>query len=157
MKAPVSVAGDGDQTDADAPTDAGPADDGAWPRKAMNAAAVVVSDNDSGEVRKLKAAINESLESLQRPYNHLRRLGPEGPADQHRRFLGYIELRTPIFDAAVEALVLETGEDRAAFMKSFAVDNRQVMESNRSVRELAAKASPPSDILISAIWCLGGF
>lgn len=133
-----------EQATADITASTTPVDEDAWPTMALKAASVAIGDDDSVKVRELKAAINASQESLQRPYNHLRRVGPKGPASQHRRFLGYIELRTPVFNAALKALLVKTGEDKAAFMKSFVADNRQVLESNRLVLELAAKASPPS-------------
>lgn len=126
------------------PSDSTADADGGWPTKQLPAASIQISEDDSSAVRKLKAAVNSSLTSLQRPYNHLRRLGPEGPADQHRRFLGYIELRTPVFDAAVAALIRETGDDRATFMESLVAANQEVMDSNRLVQKLAEQASPES-------------
>jgi mono/diheme cytochrome c family protein len=115
-----------------------------WDRKQLEAAKVAIAEGDTPTVKRLKGSVNATLESLRRPYNHLRRLGPSGATDQHQRFLSYIDLRLPPFNAAVDALLAETGQSREEFMKEFAEANKEILAANRLVRELAMKVSPPT-------------
>ena len=115
-----------------------------WGRKPIAAASIPIADGDSDKVKKLKADVNTALEALQRPHNHLRRLGPKGAPGQHRRFLGYIVDRIPRFEAAVDALLRETGQGKAEFMKAFTARNQAVLKANATVRALAQKISPLS-------------
>ena len=104
----------------------------------------IVAPTGAGERQiSLVKSVNESLESLQRPHNHLRRLGSEGADDQLRRFLGYIEMRSPNFEDAVDKLLKETGQAREDFLAEFREANAEVIASNRSIREKAEAIAPP--------------
>ena len=88
--------------------------------------------------------MNETLESLQRPYNHLRRLGSEGRPDQLRRFVGYIQQRTPAFEKAVEKLLKETGQSRDHFLANFRTANAEVLATNEKIYAISDAIAPES-------------
>jgi hypothetical protein len=112
--------------------------DAAFPKQpVLPAPRAALAANASREATDLIQAINESLNSLQRPYNHLRRLGAEGPIDQLQRFLRYIEIRTPAVELAVQKYLLGTDDNRKSFMATFQHDNRLVLAANQELRTKA--------------------
>lgn len=90
----------------------------------------------------LTKALNESLATLQRPYNHLRKMGSGGAGDKLRRFLGYIEIREPAVETAIDALLKETGEDRGKWIAAFRRDYAETLESNLRIRRGAEAFAP---------------
>ena len=92
--------------------------------------------------KQLIRAVNTSLESLQRPHNHLRKLGSEGKGDQLVRFLGYIDKREPVFESAVDKLLIETKQNRREFNKAFREQNAEILASNAEIRRKALAVAP---------------
>ena len=111
-----------------------PSGDLFFARQGTVAAPKLAIPRDAGDrARAAYREVNESLESLQRPHNHLRKLGSEGKPDQLLRFVGYIQKRTPVFEKAVDKLLQETGQDREEFMAAFRAPNAEVLTVNESI------------------------
>lgn len=114
-----------------------------FPKQPAVAAPQIDQLDDAGErVKELVEAVNETLVSLQRPYNHLRRLGSAGAGDQLRRFLSYIEDRQPKVESAIDKLLIESGRNRKDFMKEFRARNASVLASNQEIRTRAEAMAP---------------
>ena len=99
---------------------------------------VTASEDADDREKQLVDSVNESLSSLQRPHNHLRKLGSEGKIDQLQRFLGYIEDRVPRFEDSVDKLLKHTRRDREEFLADFRRSNGDVLESNAEIRAKSA-------------------
>lgn len=103
---------------------------------------LAIPEAASNRVRAAYREVNESLESLQRPHNHLRKLGSEGKPDQLRRFVGYIEQRTPAFEKAVDKLLAETKQERAEFLAAFRAEHAEVLQSNETIFAISDAIAP---------------
>lgn len=103
---------------------------------------LAVPTGAGARVRAAYREVNESLESLQRPHNHLRKLGSDGKPDQLRRFVGYIQQRTPNFEKAVDKLLQETGKDRDQFLGEFRAQNTEVLQSNETIYSISDAIAP---------------
>jgi hypothetical protein len=112
------------------------------PQKGIPAPKLGVPADASERALELYKAANESLSSLQRPYNHLRGLGSEGKGDQLRRFLEYIEKREPLVEGAFDKLLKETGEKRRDFVAAFRHDNTDILESNKIILTKSEAVTP---------------
>lgn len=112
----------------------------------VKAPQIVLPTDATERVIELTNAVNEALESLQRPYNHLRRLGSKGAADQQSRFIGYITDRTPRLELAIDLLLAETGQDRQEFQKTLYRDHRKALDSNAALLANARTLVPATSI-----------
>ena len=59
-----------------------------------------------------------------------------------RRFIGYIEIREPAVETAIDALLKETGEDREKWIAAFRRDYAETLESNLRIRRGAEAFVP---------------
>ena len=103
---------------------------------------LTIPEDGNSRVRSAYREVNEALTSLQRPYNHLRKLGSEGRPDQLRRFVGYIQVRTPAFEKAVDKLLQETGQDRQTFLAEFRAEHAEVVETNEKIFAISDAIAP---------------
>jgi cytochrome c553 len=115
-----------------------------WTKTPLDAPKIAIAENDSQNVKAIKGKINAAYKSMQRPFNHLRNLGPQANPNSLSRFLGYLNQREPALVEAVGELAKELGKSDAEMMELILATNKEIIDSNNLVRKLASGLAPPA-------------
>jgi hypothetical protein len=97
-------------------------------------------DDETPAIVRLRKRLDETAYSLQRPYEWLRLIGPDGKRKDLVRFQGYVRDRIPAVEKAKRALAEARGIKLATLEARYAKHNGEVLDENRRVLKATEKA-----------------
>jgi len=111
-----------------------------------NASVFAPIKDETGEIRKLRNRLNSAALSLQRPYEWLRQLGPDGEESQIIRFKGYIADRAATLEKVKKELAQAMKIELEELNKQIEQQNTERLADNlkllAAVKDIKSKAKP---------------